>query len=71
MLELEHGRVAVLDHDRGPGHRGQLRDQVVEAPVDQRPGQVGQGLALHHRGQPIAAGRLDGVVAGRQGPPFQ
>jgi len=66
-VELEDGRIAVLDHDRGPGQRGHLGQGVAELAAGQAGYQVNQGLPFHRGDQPPVVD--DPVVTARQRPP--
>jgi hypothetical protein len=63
-VELEDGRVAVLDHDGGPGKGGELGQGVAELPAGDAGHQVGQRLAFHRGDEPVAVGET--VVAAGQ-----
>jgi len=60
MLELEDGRVVVLDDDRCPGKAGELGEHVGEGAVDERAGQVREALPLDARDHAVA--ECDAVV---------
>ncbi len=66
-VELEHRRPAILDHDRSPGERREIRKQVSQLARGERRDEIGEALAFD-RSDDIAVDG-DRVVARRQRTP--
>jgi hypothetical protein len=64
VVELKDLRVAVLDHQRGPGQCREVGEREAELAGRQRGDQIGERLAFYRRDQ--APVDDNAVVAGRQ-----